>query len=139
VARGVPRRTCSRNWRRGSAAPVAEPDDEPKQYRVLFQPEAIEGTQDAFLWIQSHSPKTAAEWRAGMYAAVRSLSTFPGRCPLAPEDPHFDVEIRQLLYGKRNAVYRILFTILEDEDTVSVLHVHHSAQRRLLPERPEAD
>jgi hypothetical protein len=48
---------------------------------------------------------------------------------LAPENVHFTQDIRQLLYGPRNDVYRILFTILGD--TVQVLHVRHSAQQHL--------
>jgi plasmid stabilization system protein ParE len=61
---------------------------------------------------------------------VRSpLDQFPARCSLAPENEHFTQEIRQLLHGPRNDVYRILFTI--QGDTVHVLHVRHGAQQHL--------
>ena len=89
------------------------------------------GIEAAFHAIAERAPDAAKTWRAGMYEAIRSLSAFPTRCPLAPEDSYFPAEIRQLLYGKRRGVYRILFTI--DGDTVSVLHVRHSAQARLIP------
>lgn len=72
-----------------------------------------------------------------MYDAIRSLSTFPSRCAHASEDPYFPEEIRQLLYGKRGGVYRILFTVGEAEGIVSILHVRHSAQKRLIPMPPE--
>jgi len=39
--------------------------------------------------------------------------------------------LRELLYGRRRNVYRILFTI--DGQTVNVLRVRHSAQNRLTP------
>ncbi len=39
------------------------------------------------------------------------------------------VELRQLLFGRRRGVYRILFTI--DDQTVTSHRVHHAAQDRL--------
>jgi mRNA-degrading endonuclease RelE of RelBE toxin-antitoxin system len=56
------------------------------------------------------------------------LSTFPGRCPLAPENDDFtDRPVRQCLYRNGRVVYRILYDIV-DEDTVRVLHVRHASQ-----------
>ena len=63
--------------------------------------------------------------------AIESLSTFPRRCSIAPENGLFAHEIRQLLYGRGTSVYRVLFTITGD--TVSVLHIRHSAQNMLEP------
>jgi plasmid stabilization system protein ParE len=40
--------------------------------------------------------------------------------------------LRELLYGRRRNVYRILFTI--DGQTVNILRVRHAAQDRLTPE-----
>lgn len=37
---------------------------------------------------------------------------FPERCAFAQENAFFPEDIRQLLYGKRSGVYRILFTIV---------------------------
>jgi len=51
----------------------------------------------------------------------------PKRCPLAPENEYYPEEIRQLLYGRRQGRYRILFTI--EQRTVTILHVRHGAQR----------
>jgi hypothetical protein len=64
--------------------------------------------------------------------AIDSLKTFPARCPLAPENEFFSQEIRQLLYGKGRGRYRVLFTI--SGNTVSVLHIRHSAQDTVKPE-----
>jgi plasmid stabilization system protein ParE len=60
---------------------------------------------------------------------IATLANFPERCGLAPESEHFDEEIRQLPYGKRPNVYRILFVIRGD--TVHVLHVRHGSRRFL--------
>jgi hypothetical protein len=51
------------------------------------------------------------------------------RCPLAPENKEFPFEVRQLLYGRKPHLYRVLFTI--EGDTVVVLHIRHGRRRRL--------
>jgi hypothetical protein len=64
-----------------------------------------------------------------LFNAIATLDTFPTRCPLAPESKDLGREIRQLLYGKRHAVYRVLFEIRGD--TVFVLRVWRGARDRL--------
>ncbi|HZO30164.1 MAG TPA: type II toxin-antitoxin system RelE/ParE family toxin [Chloroflexota bacterium] len=59
--------------------------------------------------------------------ADTTLEEFPRRCPLAPENDDFDVEIRHLLYGE----FRILFTV--DDNVVRVLHVRHGARSSVTP------
>lgn len=99
------------------------------KYRVEIQPNAADEIAAAYGWIRDRSPNGAIRWRDGLRVALESLEQNPQRCPLAPEDDAFDEEIRQLLYGKRGGVYRILFTITRN--TVSVLHVRHAARRFL--------
>jgi plasmid stabilization system protein ParE len=67
-----------------------------------------------------------------LLAAIRSLTTNPERCPLASEVSELGLELRELLYGKRPGVYRILFTI--DGQTVNIVRVRHAARDRLKPE-----
>jgi plasmid stabilization system protein ParE len=57
----------------------------------------------------------------------------PKRCPLARENEYFSNEIRQLLYGQGRNIYRIIFTVLEEENicTVRILHIRHAAQQTL--------
>jgi hypothetical protein len=57
---------------------------------------------------------------------VEGLSQFRGRWPLARESTRFDEEIRQLHYGKRPHVYRVLF-IIRDK-VVHVLDIRHGAR-----------
>ena len=102
------------------------------KYRVEITVEAESEIKDAYLWIHGDSPANAARWRRGLLEAVQSLSQQPTRCPLAPENVWFKQEIRQLLYGKRGGVYRVLFVI--GEKTVSILHVRHSAREFLQPD-----
>lgn len=100
-----------------------------KDYRVIIEPEALAGIESAYEWIQGYSPERASTWLNGLLDAIQSLSTMPLRCPLALENDYFEEEIRQLLYGKRGRVYRILFTIRDSE--VHILFVRHSAQAPL--------
>ncbi len=41
----------------------------------------------------------------------REVAEFPERCPVAPESVRFPFEVRQMLYGKKPNMYRIMFTI----------------------------
>jgi plasmid stabilization system protein ParE len=98
-------------------------------YRVILQPRAQVEVEEAFRWIAEESPARAEKWFDGLQAAIETLSEFPTRCALAPESDAFSEDLRQLLYGKRSGVYRILFVIRDD--TVRVLTVRHGARARL--------
>lgn len=100
-------------------------------YQVVTLPQAEKDIRDAVRWMAQHTPKKSTEWGFDAVKAIRSLSTFPARCPFAPERQTFGLEIRHLIFGK----YRILF-IIEDE-TVYVLRVRHSAQDVLRPDDNE--
>jgi len=103
------------------------------KYRIEISAEAKAEVRESYLWIFRDSPASAARWRKGILDAIRTLSELPQRCEIAPESRSFHQEIRQLLYGKRPGVYRILFTV--EHKVIYVLHVRHGA-RRFLGERP---
>ena len=96
-------------------------------YRVIIQPRAETEADEAFQWLFDRSPEAAIRWYRGLREAIESLSTEPLRRGLAPENDLFAPEIRQLLYGRRSGIYRILFTVRGD--VVSVLSVHHGARQ----------
>jgi hypothetical protein len=54
-------------------------------------------------------------------AAIQGLQTFPQRCAYATENERFPFEVRQLLFGRKPNVYRVLFTI--EGDTVFLLRI----------------
>jgi toxin ParE1/3/4 len=103
------------------------------KYRVIIQPPAAADMDEAYEWILGHVPASAVNWFNGIEAAIQTLENFPQRCPLAEESRAFDLEIRQLVYGKRVGAYRVLFTIVQD--AVHILHVRHGRRRRLRPRR----
>ncbi len=53
----------------------------------------------------------------------------PERGAIAPESEKVGFQVRQIHYGKRTGIYRILFRILEDAGEVHVLAVRHGARR----------
>lgn len=101
------------------------------RYDVDFTEQAQADAREAYRWIAEDSLERAAEWYQGLVEAIDSLEQFPQRCPLAPENTDFKEDIRQLFYGKRGGVYRVLFTI--SGKTVYVLHVRHGARKPLKP------
>jgi plasmid stabilization system protein ParE len=80
---------------------------------------------DAILeWLLAHhAGDTGIRWFSALEHAMASLSEFPERCALAPEDKAFPFEVRHMLYGHKPHVYRILFRI--ERGTVYVLHIRH--------------
>lgn len=103
-------------------------------YRLDLSSTAKAEAEAAFLSFSQYStPERAKDWYQPLIAAIASLKTMPRRCPIARENAFFSQEIRQLLYGKGQHTYRILFTILEDQPTptVRVLNVRSAAQRAI--------
>jgi plasmid stabilization system protein ParE len=100
-------------------------------YRVIITPEARDGIRQAYDWISEYSPDSANTWMNGLFQAILSLEKMPLRCSLAFENDLFEEELRQLFYGKKGKVYRILFTVRDTD--VYILFIRHSAQKPLSP------
>jgi plasmid stabilization system protein ParE len=82
-------------------------------------------------WLLSqHAGGTGVRWFLAMQDAIACLAKFPRRCPLAPESTRFPFEVRQLLYGRKPHIYRILFTI--EGETVYILHIRHGRREPLI-------
>lgn len=106
------------------------------KYRIVLQRLAMEDMDDATAWAAQHAPTTVARWLERFHLALRTLDANPQRCPLARKDSKVDIELRELHFGKRPNVFRVVFTI--DEDTVRVLRIRR-AQRRWLTRRQIED
>lgn len=100
-----------------------------KTYRVVITPSAQRDLEEAFVWIAERNETAAIRWFNGIVEVVDTLKQFPDRCPPALENDFFEQEIRQILYGKRQHKYRILFTM--EGANVFVLHVRHGARLAL--------
>jgi hypothetical protein len=66
----------------------------------------------------------------GLRKAVEGLAIFPLGYPLSPENADFSFEVRQLLYGRKPHIYRVLFTV--EAETVYVLHLRHGRRLPLM-------
>ena len=100
-------------------------------FRVVFRPRAQADITTATTWLARTSPAAAVRWRRSLLSIVEKLETNPSLYPVADEAADLGLELRELLYGRRRSMYRILFTI--DGQTVNVLRVRHAAQDRLKP------
>ena len=104
-------------------------------YHVKVARSALSDAEQAYAWMKErHSEDQATRWYNGLVEAVFSLESFPRRCPLAPESDEIGVELRQHLYGKRSAAYRIVFTVeetAEGEGVVQIFCIWHGARDRI--------
>ena len=101
-------------------------------FSIHITARALREIDETLEWYAKRSPQAASRWHAKLMQAIASLDTNPERCGLAPEDDDYPGELRQLLYGKRRSVYRVLFEIRAD--AVFILRVRHAAQDLLKPD-----
>ncbi len=103
-------------------------------YRVDISLPALTDAEEAYLRVKYHSPDSAGDWYEGLLRAIFSLENFPLRCAIARESAGTGQAVRQLLYGKGNRRYRILFGIEQDEATgdgvVRIFRIWHSSRKR---------
>ena len=67
-------------------------------YRVVLSSEAKQALDDHihFIAIEKAEPSSAARWLKKALEAVDTLSMFPNRCPLAPENKFSKHTVRML-------------------------------------------
>jgi toxin ParE1/3/4 len=69
----------------------------------------------------------AATWYLGLRDLIFSLEVSPYRGTIARDKP----TLRQLLYGNKPHIYRILYTVDEPSATVNIAQVRHGARKQL--------
>ncbi len=85
----------------------------------------------AYLFDEINTGHSAAAqcWYLGLKRAILTLEERPNRCLRAPES----ARLRQLLYGRKPHVYRIIFRVIEKQKSVEILHLRHGARKSVLP------
>lgn len=101
-------------------------------HQVHITARAERDIDETLTWLAENSLQAAARWHARLLEKVQTLEDHPVRCPLAEEAERLGLLLRQLLFGKRRGVYRILFTI--DGDIVNIHHIRHAARNWLEPD-----
>ncbi|MBY0527282.1 MAG: type II toxin-antitoxin system RelE/ParE family toxin [Gemmataceae bacterium] len=100
-------------------------------YDVRISARALRDVDEILAWLDRHSPQAAARWHASLLAKVETLESQPEQWPMSKEVAQLGIELRQALFGKRQAVYRLLFTI--DGNLVTVHAVRRGARDWLKP------
>lgn len=98
-------------------------------FQVRYSRAAYADIEAALAWRAKQSLRAAEKWHCGFLTKIDTLGEAPERCPLADEAADLGIELRELLYGKRRNVFRILFVI--EGATVQVVRIRHGAQDRL--------
>jgi plasmid stabilization system protein ParE len=103
------------------------------KFRVRLAAKAEEDIDVTLRWFQESQAMAAGErWFSRLLGTINTLETSPVCCGVAAESGELGIEIRELLFGKRRSVYRILFLI--DGQTVHVLRVRRGARDRIARE-----
>jgi toxin ParE1/3/4 len=100
-------------------------------YRVEFAARAARDLEMLYLEKNAAESRAAAQWFNGLEEAVSTLATHPRRCPAAPEARRLKRTLRQLLYGNKPHVYRVIYEVDERSKTVWVLAIQHGARRNV--------
>jgi toxin ParE1/3/4 len=99
-------------------------------YLVEMTARAARDLEILYLTKNAAESREAARWYNDLEEALSSLTTHPHRCPVAPETRRTKRQLRHLLYGKKPHVYRVIFEVQEQLQTVWVLTIRHAARRK---------
>ncbi len=99
-------------------------------YLVELTERAVRDLRHIYRRVNAANSRQARDWFNELEVVVFSLDQNPNRGAITPEDE----TLRQLRFGKKRNVYRIIYSIDEQRQIVTVLHVRHSAQGAFTPE-----
>ena len=103
------------------------------RYQVRLTFKAERDIENVLRWFaEEHSSAAGAQWLSSLMARLNTLESDPARLPLAEESDDAGGEIRELHFGKRRGIYRLLFRI--QGKTVYILRIWHSARQSPTPE-----
>ena len=100
-------------------------------YRVELTERAIRDLELLYLEKNAAESQAASRWFNGLEKTVYRLERHPYQCPVAPEARTMKRKLRQLLYGKKPHVYRVIYEIDERCETVWVLTIRHGSRQKL--------
>jgi len=97
-------------------------------YAVKLSHRAERDLHELFEFLDASNSAAARRWFNGLEKAIYSLERFPRRSPRAGEARKIRRPLRNLLYGDRPDVYRVIYEIYDSTRTVLVLSVRHGAR-----------
>ena len=101
-------------------------------YLVKIMPRAELDLARIYIVKDADHSQAAREWYFGMKDAIYTLEQNPERCPVTFENAKF----RQLLYGNKPHVYRIIYRISGKKQVIEVLHIRHGARNQFKSKQP---
>jgi toxin ParE1/3/4 len=78
--------------------------------------------------INAAESEAAQKWFRGLKREILALGRFPNRCPATPENK----ALRNLLYGHKPHIYRVIYRVIEARRVVDVLHIRYGARKGFL-------
>ena len=100
------------------------------RYRVQISKKAEADIDEALAWFWEQLAAEAGErWLVAIWNAIETLESQPDRFSLAAETEQFGLEVRELLFGKRRGVYRIIFHV--GGQTVTILRIWHGSRNAI--------
>jgi len=76
--------------------------------------------------INAEHSEAAFNWYRKLKKAILDLDENPNRWPATPEDSN----LRQLLYGHRPHIYRVIYRVVDKQKAIEVIHIRHGARDR---------
>ena len=76
--------------------------------------------------IHAADSERARQWYFGLKEAILGLREMPNRNPVTRENKR----LRQLLYGRKPNVYRVIFRVKSKGRQVEIIHIRHGARQR---------
>ena len=98
-------------------------------FEIKYSDEAKKNLDAITYWLlhERQAGADALRWLQGLRDTIDRLSELPTRCTRARESKSMPFEMRQLLYGRKPRVYRVLFTI--EGNTVLILFVRRPGEK----------
>ncbi len=96
-------------------------------YTVNLSARAIRNIRSIYQFINAETSAAAGKWFYGLEETIFSLDRHQHRGQSVAEQS----SLRQVLYGNKPHIYRIIYSIDETLNTVHVLHIRHGARDAL--------
>ena len=94
----------------------------PTRFAVSFSQKAEEDLEEIWSFIAADNPDNATKFVLNLEKQVESLSRFPERCPLIPENDVLRGKYRHLIYVDYRSVFRVMGR------TVYIIRITNSAR-----------
>jgi toxin ParE1/3/4 len=95
------------------------------EYQISILPRAERNLRLIYADVNAEHSSAGEQWYRKLRKSIRTLKNHPNRCPVTRENQ----ELRQLLFGHKPHIYRIIFRVFENRKYVVVVHVRHAARR----------